>query len=101
MQSDNLDLKEVLDRQNRLLEDNNRILHQLHRYEMINFWSKLVWYALLIGAPFALYYYVLEPYFSAFGASYDTFSAGMNEIPGIKTFEEFMRQYHSDHSDTN
>ncbi|OGG41611.1 hypothetical protein A2837_00455 [Candidatus Kaiserbacteria bacterium RIFCSPHIGHO2_01_FULL_46_22] len=93
MQTDNSDLKRVLDRQNELLEDNNKILHKLHRYELINFWSKMVWFALLIGVPFALYYYVLEPYFEAFGSSYETFNAGIQEIPGIKSFEEFMKAY--------
>jgi len=93
MQTDNSDLKHILDRQNDLLEDNNRILRKLHRYEIINFWTKIIWYALLIGLPFALYYYVLGPYFEAFGSSYETFNAGIQEIPGIKSLEEFMREY--------
>lgn len=87
---DNDDLRKILDRQNTLIEDNNRLLHKLYRFEMINFWSKAVWMILLIGLPFALYYYVLEPYFTALGSSYDTFSAGINEIPGIKHLNEWI-----------
>lgn len=90
MQPDNSDIKAVLERQNQLLEENNRILRKLHRYEIFGIWSKVVWYALLIGLPFALYYYLLEPYFAAFGASYDTFNAGIHEIPGLKYLNEIM-----------
>lgn len=97
MHTDNEDLKRILHRHSELLQDNNRILHKLHRYELINFWSKLIWVALLIGLPFAVYYYVLEPYFSAFGASYETFNTGMQEIPGIKFFEEFLKHYNETH----
>lgn len=97
MQTDNEELKRILNRQNELLEDNNRILHKLHRYELINFWSKIIWFAILIGLPFAVFYFVLEPYFSAFGASYDTFNAGMQEIPGLKSFEEFLHYYKESH----
>ena len=86
MSLDTDELKQMLRKQNELLEDNNRILHKLHRFEIIGIWTKLVWYGLLIGIPFALYYYVLDPYFTAFGSSYDTFNAGMQEIPGVKQF---------------
>ena len=42
----------------------------------------------LIGLPFAVYFYVLEPYFEALGSSYETFNAGIQEIPGWKQFYE-------------
>lgn len=93
METENKELREILEKQNLLLQDNNKILHKLHRYEMINFWTKIFWYALLIGAPFALYYYLLEPYFETLGASYEIFSAGLHEIPGLKQLEEVVNTY--------
>lgn len=91
--SDNNEIKRILERQSALMQENNRLLKKVYRYEVISFWSKILWLALLIGVPFALYYYILEPYFSAFGASYDAFNAGMQEIPGLKYFTELLNQY--------
>lgn len=71
--------------QNReLLEENNKLLRKIHRNAVMSFWARVLWYAVLIGLPFILYFYVFEPYFSALGANYEVFKAGMNEIPGIK-----------------
>ena len=99
--SNSSEIKEILTRQNELLRDNNRLLHRLYRYEVINFWSKLIWIALLIGMPFALYYYVLEPYFSAFGSSYATFNAGVQELPGLKYINELLQQYQASSTTLN
>jgi hypothetical protein len=76
----------------RLLRENNELLKKLHRHNVIGFWVRITWYALLIGLPFAVYFYVLEPYFNAFGANYETFRQGMAEIPGLKGLEHFLPQ---------
>lgn len=87
--------KEILEKQTKLLEENNRLLHQIHRYDVLGFWFRILWYTILIGFPFALYFYVLEPYFSALGSSYETFYVGMQEIPGVKQFNEALNLYRS------
>lgn len=87
------ELKTSIDKNTELLEDNNRLLRKLHKYEVMGFWFRIVWYAILIGLPFALYFYVLEPYFTALGSSYETFYVGMQEIPGFKQFNEALQQY--------
>jgi hypothetical protein len=74
----------------RLLRENNEILKKLYRHSVIALILRFVWYAILIGMPFALYFYVLEPYFEAFGSNYDTFRQGMAEIPGFKSFEALL-----------
>ena len=81
-----LEIKEILKRQTTLLLENNILLKKLHRNAVWGFWFRIVWYVALVGLPFALYFYVLEPYFTALGSSYDIFSAGMQEIPGWKQF---------------
>ncbi len=73
-----------------LLEQNHALLHKLYRNEMIGIWIRVVWYAILIGLPFALYYYVLGPYFEAFGSNYEVFRQGMAEIPGLKGLEVLL-----------
>ncbi len=70
-----------------LARENNRLLRKLWRSTVIDFWIKLLWYAVLIGLPFALYFYVLEPYYAAFGSSYEQFRLGIQELPGIKSIE--------------
>jgi len=70
-----------------LMRENNELLRKIRRSDVIGFWIRVVWYAALIGLPFALYYYVLEPYFAAFGSSYDQFRLGIEELPGLKVFQ--------------
>lgn len=82
------EFKAALEKNTKLLEENNKLLKKIHRNGLWGFWIRIVWYALLIGMPFALYFYVLEPYFTALGSSYETFQAGMQEIPGWKQFNE-------------
>lgn len=84
------ELKAAMERNSKLLEENNKILKKIHRNGLIGFWLRMVWYGLLIGLPFALYFYVLEPYFTALGSSYETFQAGVQEIPGWKQFNEAL-----------
>ena len=87
------EIKALLERNRVLLEENNVILKKMYRNDIIGIWMRVVWYVLLIGLPFALYFYILEPYFTALGSSYETFSAGMQEIPGWKQFNEALKQY--------
>ena len=71
-----------------LLEENNKLLKKIHRNGLWGFWLRVLWYVLLVGLPFALYFYVLEPYFEALGANYELFRAGINEIPGLKGLDQ-------------
>ena len=74
----------------RLLRENNELLKKLYRHSVIGFVLRMVWYIILIGMPFAVYFYVLEPYFHAFGANYELFRQGMAEIPGLKGLENIF-----------
>lgn len=87
------EIKELLEKNAELVEENNKLLKKIHRNAVVGIWIRVTWYVLLIGLPFALYFYILEPYFAAMGASYEVFSAGMQEIPGWKQFNEALRQY--------
>lgn len=68
------------------LNENNKLLKKIHKQMVWGMWLRILWYGLLIGLPFALYYYLLEPYFETLGSSFETFSTGMQEIPGWKQF---------------
>lgn len=73
-----------------LTKQNNILLKKMYRNDMIGIWLRVVWYAVLIGLPFALYFYVLQPYFEAFGSDYDLFRQGIGEIPGLKGLENLL-----------
>ena len=91
-ESDIEEIKRMIAHNTDVMEENNKLLKKIYRNEMFTFWFRMFWYVMLIGLPFALYFYVLEPYFTALGSSYDVFSAGMQEIPGWKQFVEALSQ---------
>jgi uncharacterized membrane protein len=73
-----------------LIKQNQELLRKMYRNEMIGLSLRVVWYAVLIGLPVAAYFYLLEPYFQAFGANYETFRQGMGEIPGLKGLDALL-----------
>ncbi|MEZ4200334.1 MAG: hypothetical protein R3B69_01915 [Candidatus Paceibacterota bacterium] len=83
-------IEKLLDRNAELLAENNKLLKKIHRNGLWAFWIRVVWYLVLIGLPFALYFYVLEPYFNALGANYEVFRAGVSEIPGLKGLDQIL-----------
>ena len=78
------EMKQLLEENNTLLKENTTLLRKVHRNALIAMWLRLGWYVLLIGLPFLLYFYVLEPYFELLGSSYKEFSEGIAEVPGWK-----------------
>lgn len=85
--NDHEEMLRLLRENNALAKDNNKILHRLYRYSIAGFVFKCIWFAIIIGLPFAIYYYLLAPYFGAFGTNYETMSASM---PWLNTWEEFF-----------
>jgi hypothetical protein len=81
-------IRELILENQRLLAENNHLLKQMNRRSIVGFWLRLAWTAFLIGLPFVLYYYVIEPYFTSLGSSFETFRAGLQEVPGWKQFYE-------------
>jgi hypothetical protein len=85
-----VEIKHLLEKNTKLAEENQMLLKKLRRGALWGMWIRIIWYVMLIGLPFALYFYILEPYFTALGSSYEIFSAGMQEIPGWKQFTETL-----------
>jgi hypothetical protein len=83
-------MRELMLENKRLLTENNMLLHKMYRAAWWSFVFRIVWFLLLIGAPFIVYYYLVEPYFNSLGSSFDTFEAGLQEVPGWKQFYEAM-----------
>ncbi|MCB9815339.1 hypothetical protein H6789_02570 [Candidatus Nomurabacteria bacterium] len=84
-------LQELLLENQRLLTENNQIIKKLNRRSIWSFWFRVVWFLIIIGAPFLVYFYIIEPYFTSLGSSFATFQTGLQEVPGWKQFYEAMR----------
>ena len=84
------EIRQLLRQNAELIKENNELLKKLHRNSMIGIWLRVAWYGLLIGLPFALYFYILEPYFEAFGANYEIFREGLSELPGLKGLQNLL-----------
>jgi len=67
-----------------IIKENNELLKKLYRHNVYGFLARLAWFGIIIGFPFALYFYVLGPYFNALGSDYEVFKAGIQEVPGLK-----------------
>lgn len=92
LESEHAEMLRLLRENNALLKDTNKVAHTLHRWSIYGLIGRIFWYALLIGFPVALYYYVFEPYFTAVGANYDVFQHGIGELPGIKAAQHFLQK---------
>ena len=92
-------MEQLMEQNASLLKENNQLLKKIHRNAVWTFWVRVLWYTLLIGLPFALYFYILEPYFEALGSSYEVFSAGIQEIPGWKQFNAAMEHFRANTGD--
>ncbi len=85
-------MQELMEHNAQLLQENNKLLRKIHRNGVWSFWTRIIWYAVMIGLPFALYFYILEPYFTAFGASYENFIDGVNELPGLRGIDQLLNR---------
>ncbi len=84
------DIKKLIEQNQELIKQNNKLLKKLHRNSVIELVLRVIWYGLLIGLPFAVYFYFLEPYFEAFGSNYELFRQGLGELPGLKGIENIL-----------
>ncbi len=88
----NAEVKKLVLQNAELLEANNQLLKKLYRHTVWGLWIRIFWYVLIVGLPFALYFYVLEPYFTALGSNFEVFKAGINEWPGLKGIADILNQ---------
>lgn len=79
-------LRQLVLENQRLLVENNQLLKTINRRSLIGLWFRVLWGVFVIGLPFVLYFYVIQPYFESLGSSFDTFRQGLQEVPGWKQF---------------
>ncbi len=84
-------MQELIEENQRLLKENNLLLTKIRRNMVFSMWFRIFWFLFIIGLPFVLYFYVIQPYFDALGSSFGTFQSGLQEIPGWKQFWEALQ----------
>jgi len=90
MHNEHQQMKELMAENKRLLTENNDLLKKMYKTALWSFIFRIFWFFVLIGAPFIVYYYVVEPYFTSLGSSFEVFETGLQEVPGWKQFYEAM-----------
>ncbi len=83
-------MKDLMSENKRLLSENNVLLKKMYRTAWWSFMFRITWFFIIIGAPFVVYYYLVEPYFTTLGSSFETFESGLQEVPGWKQFYDAM-----------
>jgi hypothetical protein len=82
----NEDIKRLLTENQRLLEENNEMLRSMRRGARWALAFRIIWIAVLLGAPVALYYFVLEPNISSFQNAIDIIQQGAKNATGLQQF---------------
>jgi len=67
----------------RLTKENNRLLRKMKRAATYGLILRILWIAVLIGIPVALYVYVIQPYYAGFQAGFDQFQQQIESVPGL------------------
>lgn len=55
------DIKSLLQENLEITKENNELLRVLKRNNTIALVLRIAWYAIILGVPFILYFYVLDP----------------------------------------
>ena len=72
------DAKKLLRRNLELTRENNKLLRKIRRNGVIANVMRLVWWAVILGIPVLIYYYVLQPYITELGATYRGVTDGVS-----------------------
>ncbi len=58
-------IKKLLLENQRLLEDNNKLLHKMRRSAQIGLIFRIIWFVIIFAAPFYFYITYIQPNFEA------------------------------------
>ena len=86
-------MHELLEENQRLLKENNDLLRKMMRRSTWAMFLRVLWLLVILGAPFALYYYVIEPYFNTVSESLGTLNDGLSAVPGWTQFTEAINPF--------
>ncbi len=77
------DAKITLKRILELTEENNRMLRSARRAAWWSGFFKVIWWVVILGLPFALYYYYLQPYMNELLGTYQNVKGAADKVQGV------------------
>ena len=84
--------KHLVEETKELTEQNNKILRSIRRLGMIELVMRVMWFAILLGLPVAIYYYLLAPYLQFFGATQGQTLPDLGRLPGSEFLSRILGQ---------
>jgi lipid-A-disaccharide synthase-like uncharacterized protein len=78
------ELKRLLVENHRLLVENNQLLTKMHRSARLAMVVRVLWFVVILGAPVALYYFVLEPNLASLQSSLSILEEGAKNVTGLQ-----------------
>lgn len=85
-QDDNTEVKELLKENQRLLIENNTLLHKMRRGSIIGAIFRLLWFALIIGLLLYSYFYYIKPNWDNLTAKIQELEQTSEEIKEVKAW---------------
>jgi len=83
------EVKELLRRNAKLSEDNNALLHKMHRGAVVSRWFRLLYWAAIVIVAIVGYYYA-EPYLQKV---IDLYNAAQQEIQSVNSVKNSISNY--------
>jgi hypothetical protein len=87
MTENDQEIEDLLRENVRLTRENNHILHKLWRAEVTGFWTKVVFYALIIGVPVFIYQFYLQGYVQQLQKTYDSMRGTVEQVKQLPPLE--------------
>lgn len=75
------ELEELVQQQQQLIAENNKLIKKLYRSNTWAFWLRILWLAVFLGLPVIVYYYLVAPYYQSLDAAFQYFGVELPDIP--------------------
>ena len=73
------EMKELLE----LTRDNNKLLRKMRRHAIFGNVTRMIYWAIILGVPVALYYYYIQPHTGQIVDTYDTVKGSTEGFSGL------------------
>jgi|TARA_Y100000310_G_scaffold7875_1_gene8556 hypothetical protein len=77
------EVRRHLRKQLELIEENNKLLKRMQRAAMWGIIFRVLWWAILLGLPFIIYLYFIEPYAGGIIETYTGFKGGVDSATQV------------------
>jgi len=86
-QKEDRNLLNLMEQNAELINQNNELLKKIYKMSIVGYVTRIIGYAILIGLPFILYFYFLEPVVEGFASQYELFKEGVGGLPYFNLLE--------------